>query len=515
MAGEGERSETKWRGVAAIAVAVGVSLLGMTVAFSEAARIEATERAIWEERARADAARLTTFFDLTMGRLAKEWALDARLDFEPTWIGQSDTDDALEFIVPSDVAPSFATLANPAAARRETLVGAPFGSDQHSLAFAVSTPRDTGIDYALFKVNPIVASLMARAAPDGLAVQVVTDDTVDVDRGGVASFAASADFGGGIWRFRWHVLESYEGGVHSGAATVVRVSGGIGAVSLAAFAALLVWSNARIARSVEHRTATLAEERDRADAANRAKSEFLANMSHELRTPLNSIIGFSEVLESQMMGPEDWRRYREYSVDIRQSGRHLLSLINDILDLSKAEAGHLILEESYVSVESLIDGAVRLVHERARNIGLELTTEHASDPPLLFCDERRVRQILLNLLSNAMKFTPKGGRITVQGGVDKKGGVTLSVTDTGIGMRPEDIPLALSKFRQLDGGDAPEDAGTGLGLPLAQNLARLHGGRLLLKSEPGHGTTATVVFRAQRSARREDVIRAGAGAEPG
>lgn len=509
MTGEGERSGLKWRGIAALAVAGCLALSGALFAFSEGSRIEATERAIWEKRARSDAERLTTFIELTAERLAKEWALDARANFEPTWTGSASIDDAIEFMIPPEVAPSFAMLANPATARRETLVGAPFGADEATLAFGVSTPRETGIEYAVFEVKPIIASLMARAAPDGLAVHVVTDETVGADRGGIATFAASADFGGGIWRFRWHVLDTYEDGVHSGAGDIARVAGTIGALSLAAFVALLVWSNARISRAVDRRTAALAETRDRADAANRAKSEFLANMSHELRTPLNSIIGFSEVLESQMMGPEDWKRYREYSVDIRQSGRHLLALINDILDLSKAEAGHLILEESYVSVESLIDGAVRLVHERARNTGIELETECAPDLPLVLCDERRVRQILLNLLSNALKFTPKGGRIAVRGDVDSKGGITLTVSDTGIGMRPEDIPLALSKFKQLEGGDGPEDAGTGLGLPLAQNLARLHGGRLLLNSAPGRGTTATVVFREQRSARHEDVIRAG------
>jgi signal transduction histidine kinase len=510
MTGDGPEAGT--RGAIAIALAVILALAGGTLAFVEATRIEAAERALWEERARADAALLTSFFELTVAGLAKEWALEGRAEFEPSWTGTETPSAQGRFSPPREVLASFAGLTDPMEATRRTLVGAPFGDDKETLQFGVSTPSGAGVRFARFPVSPVIASLMARAAPDGLAVHVVTDETDPMERAAVASFAASSDFGDGVWRFRWHVLETYGGGIHGGAADIVRVAGVIGAICFAGFIGLLVGSNARISRAVALRTATLAEAKERAEAATRAKSEFLANMSHELRTPLNSIIGFSEVLESQIMGEDDWRRYREYSVDIRQSGRHLLSLINDILDLSKAEAGHLILDEAYVSVPDLIDGAVRLVHERARNGGVALQTAVAEDLPLLLCDERRVRQILLNLLSNALKFTPRGGRITVRGELDRKGGINLVVADTGIGMRAEDIPLALSKFKQLDGSDAPGDAGTGLGLPLAQNLARLHGGRLLIESAPGRGTTATVVFRDKRAAREEDVIVAGRGA---
>jgi PAS domain S-box-containing protein len=251
-------------------------------------------------------------------------------------------------------------------------------------------------------------------------------------------------------------------------------------------------------------------DRKRADRElRRAKSEFLANMSHELRTPLNAINGFSEILARQMYGPLGDPRYREYAGDINRSGHHLLAVINDILDLSKIEAGRYDLDERPVDVQRAIDEAIRLVRPRLDEGNLHLSRRIARDLPALHADERSVRQILLNLLSNATKFTPRGGRIQVRSRLNRMGEFELTVADNGIGMRAKDIPLALEPFRQLDSVMSRKFAGTGLGLPLVQSLAELHGGRLEIESQPARGTTVTVAFPRTRVL-RERVVQLGA-----
>jgi two-component system cell cycle sensor histidine kinase PleC len=231
-------------------------------------------------------------------------------------------------------------------------------------------------------------------------------------------------------------------------------------------------------------------------------------MSHELRTPLNAINGFSEILARQMYGALD-ARYREYAQDINRSGRHLLSVINDILDLSKIEAGRFTLDERPIDVQRAIDEAIRLVRPRLDEGELHLSRRIARGLPTLQADERSVRQILLNLLSNAAKFTPRGGRIQVRSRLNRTGEFELTVADNGIGMRAKDIPLALEPFRQLDNVMSRKFAGTGLGLPLVQSLAELHGGRLEIESEPAQGTTVTVAFPRTRVGRGR-VVRLGA-----
>jgi PAS domain S-box-containing protein len=232
---------------------------------------------------------------------------------------------------------------------------------------------------------------------------------------------------------------------------------------------------------------------EEAQYANRAKSEFLANMSHELRTPLNAILGFSEALKVGIQGPLSVNQ-SEYIDAVSQSGEHLLSLINDILDLSKLEAGKADVEEEDLDMDRLIDQAFLLVGERAREgeIGLGLAPEH--DSIHLRGDKRMVLQIMLNLLSNAVKFTLPGGAVTVNVAVTGEENVELSIMDTGIGMTPIDIPRALSTFGQLDGDLDRRHEGTGLGLPLVKSLAELHGGKLVLTSEPGVGTNAMIIF---------------------
>jgi PAS domain S-box-containing protein len=236
------------------------------------------------------------------------------------------------------------------------------------------------------------------------------------------------------------------------------------------------------------------------DAANRAKSEFLTNMSHELRTPLNAIIGFSEVLRDGLFGPLGSARYSDYAEDIHASGVHLLNIINDILDLSKIDAGKMELHESNIAVTELIEAVLPIVHGRAQAGGLSLGVALSEDLPRLLADPRAVKQILINLLSNAIKFTERGGRVTISASLDR-GTIALSVADTGIGIAENDLPSALSTFGQVDGSLDRKHEGTGLGLPLVVSLAELHGAVFKLDSTPGAGTTATVIFPSRRTLR--------------
>jgi Amt family ammonium transporter len=246
-------------------------------------------------------------------------------------------------------------------------------------------------------------------------------------------------------------------------------------------------------RKREQTANELRDARDVAELANASKSQFLANMSHELRTPLNAIIGFSEVMNGELFGPLENERYKDYVGDIHKSSSHLLSLINDILDLSKIEADRYELYEEELDVPDAVASCERMMRHRAEEAGVNLTVTVEDGLPLLMADKRALRQIMLNLVSNAVKFTPKGGSIHLAAFLEPDQRMAFRVSDTGIGMSKKDIPIALEPFRQI-GKDSSiySTEGTGLGLPLTRALARMHGATLVIESEPGEGTTITV-----------------------
>ena len=245
---------------------------------------------------------------------------------------------------------------------------------------------------------------------------------------------------------------------------------------------VLAIQNARLFQEIEDKSRQI-------EAANRHKSEFLANMSHELRTPLNAIIGFSEVLGERLFGDLN-EKQAEYTDDILSSGRHLLSLINEILDLSKVEAGRMELELATFDLPSAIENARTFVRERATRHGIALDVTVDERLGEIVGDERKIKQILLNLLSNAVKFTPEGGRIGIK--ARQAGGVVeISVSDTGVGIAPEDQPKIFEEFRQVGADYAHKVEGTGLGLTLAKKFVELHGGRIWVESEVGKGSKFT------------------------
>jgi PAS domain S-box-containing protein len=246
----------------------------------------------------------------------------------------------------------------------------------------------------------------------------------------------------------------------------------------------------------------LRDARDQATAASRSKSEFLANMSHELRTPLNAIIGFSEALERELFGPVGNPRYREYAEDIHDSGVHLLSLINDILDLSKIEAGHFKLHEDETELDHIVAAATRIVRHRAQQGNISIECNLPSPALFLVVDERALKQVLINLVSNAVKFSPDRSTVRIAAQVTPDC-LRLTVEDKGIGIAEDDIPRALTPFTQIDGSLSRTHEGTGLGLPLAKHLTELHGGKLIIESALGEGTTVHVELPLERVVGRE------------
>src|SRR6476661_11042955 len=240
------------------------------------------------------------------------------------------------------------------------------------------------------------------------------------------------------------------------------------------------------------------EARRRAESANISKSRFLAQMSHELRTPLNAILGFSEVMKSEVFGPHAVPTYKEYAGDIHNSGVHLLNLINEILDLSRIEAGRYELNEEAVDLALVVADCHRLLQLRAHNRGISIHEAFEPELPRLWADERACRQICLNLLSNAIKFTPQGGEVWLKVGWTAAGGQYMSVKDNGPGIPEDEIPIVLASFGQGTNAIKSAEQGTGLGLPIAKNLVDLHGGTFTLKSKVRFGTEVIITFPPER-----------------
>ncbi|WP_158046779.1 PAS domain S-box protein [Skermanella pratensis] len=260
-----------------------------------------------------------------------------------------------------------------------------------------------------------------------------------------------------------------------------------------------------IMRDISERKRTAAElqrAKDAAEAASQAKSEFLAGLSHELRSPLNAIIGFADMTRNEVSGPLGDPSYREWANDICDSGQHLLELINEILDHAKAEAGKLTLQEEDVDLLKAVDFCTRMLEPRAKRAGLTLSSKVAAEVRFIRADEKRLRQILLNLISNAVKYTPSGGQVDVVADLDAFGGLVLSVVDTGIGVAEDNLIRMFESFWRADDAGARDVEGTGLGLPLTRRLVELHGGVIQLSSVVGRGTTATVRFPRDRILRR-------------
>ena len=234
------------------------------------------------------------------------------------------------------------------------------------------------------------------------------------------------------------------------------------------------------------------------EAADRAKSNFLSTMSHELRTPLNAIMGFAEIMEMEMFGPLGSERYTSCASDIQYSARHLLGIINGVLDLSKAEAGRLTLDEEEVELDEILDQCLRLFREKASREGITLTTARAPECPALVADPRIILQIIINLVSNALKFTPEGGHVQVAVDRNPRGGCTVSVADTGCGISEQNLAIVTEPFVQVENALSRRHEGTGLGLSLVRKYAELHGGELKIESVLEEGTIVSVCLPPER-----------------
>jgi signal transduction histidine kinase len=248
---------------------------------------------------------------------------------------------------------------------------------------------------------------------------------------------------------------------------------------------------ARAFADLQANQARLLATKEAAEAANRAKTRFLANMSHELRTPLNAIIGFSSMMRDEILGPMP-AVYRDYPNLVAESGEHLLGIINTVLEISRAEISEAALERGEIDIAGVVRFSIDQVKAMARRADVALSVELAPGLPRLHADGAKLRQVLINLVSNGIKFTRAGGRVVLQVAPDRHGGIAFVIQDTGIGIRPEDIALALTPFGQIDAGQARQHDGVGLGLPLSKRLVELHGGTLEIASVLGQGTTVTV-----------------------
>ncbi len=288
----------------------------------------------------------------------------------------------------------------------------------------------------------------------------------------------------------------------------LRTGAIIGAAFIVVFGMLLlmVWRADQTVREEQDAKLAMANAVAQAEATAKEKSQFLANMSHELRTPLNAIIGFAEILGNEIKGPLGDASYKEYITDIGKSGQHLLNIINEVLDLVKAESGTMVVDAQPTNLVSVAKGVARMLAPEAEGLGNTLAVETIGNVSAIETDPRKVRQVLINIVANGLKFTPEGGSVRILLGQDDLTGQTqIRVVDTGIGMRPEDIPVAESPFGQVENVFTRTHKGTGLGLPLSRKFIEALGGTFLIESAPGEGTTVTLTLPEKyRPAKRAD-----------
>ncbi len=349
--------------------------------------------------------------------------------------------------------------------RRATLKSYAIGAG--IFTFAICSLHFTGMSAVIYRFNPTVAIPNAVMEPTTVAVAVAAVAVLIVALGLVGAIVDAhldARSRGEADRLRAHIVE-------------------LEATKTA----------------LEQTSQSLSLALDTAAAANRAKSAFLAAMSHELRTPLNAVIGFSEMMTTETFGALGHKRYLEYARDIHGSGVHLLALINDILDLSRIDAGEGQLDESVFDPRDVIAESLKLVSHQAGAARIALESDCEAGLPFVRADRRRLKQALINLLANAVKFTPPNGKIAVRAFI-RQGGIVITVTDTGIGIAPKDIARALEKFGQVDSSLARKYEGAGLGLPLAKQFMELHGGSLTLESTLDVGTVVTITLPGSRIA---------------
>ncbi|HEV2673157.1 MAG TPA: ATP-binding protein [Aliidongia sp.] len=331
----------------------------------------------------------------------------------------------------------------------------------------------------------------------GLSPEAVIGDPLQLfrrihaaDRPGVTLTSLEASKTAEPWRCSFRVVHAESGAIawlRGGFVPTLQLDGSI------------LWDGVLVdVTLLKSREEELSRTMEQAQQASRAKTEFLANMSHELRTPLNAIIGFSEIMQSELFGPLGQARYVDYARDMHNSGQHLLAIINALLDVAKIEAGQMELDERSSTIEALVEDCLPFVREKVATGELTLSVEVPESLPAMNLDPVRMRQVLLNLLSNATKFTEPGGTIVISAARSAAGGTALSIADTGIGMSAEEVAVALQPFRQVDNALSRRYEGTGLGLPLAQRLIELHGGALTIDSAPGRGTVVTVLLPPER-----------------
>lgn len=548
------------RTAAWLAVAIAFALAGVLVSWAVGRHLSERAETEWIERAHEDAARLTRRFNSSLDHIEENVRMVQALFAASDVVTQAefvrfgtaahsstyDIDlDAAAFADCSESAPdapvpvcsvevtddsnglvTIGTVPQLGASYEQAIVAARNAPD--SIVF--SRPVRVGlVDYILIAATArnagrsgiILGFLNVQRlfnhfeteSPVGLDLQRLTDSAAVSAATKIVAFDQDAFTGtstehhffdiegpsqGNRWAATWMLSPTYQGGPAVGLGGWIGIAGSALSILAALLMAILIRQNSLINQRVRERTMDLARARLEADRANKAKSMFLANMSHELRTPLNAIIGFSEVIKDDLLGPKEARRYKEYARDINASGSHLLELVNDVIDISKIDAGHLTLNLEATEVCTLMESSLRQVRRQANGKEISIHTEVPGGLPQIEVDPLRIRQALINVLGNAVKFTPNGGQIWLAAALQDNGEVALQVTDSGPGIAEKDMEKVMQPFGQVDEGMARRYEGAGLGLPLAKRFLELHGGDLKVTSAQGQGTTVTLLLPTAR-----------------